>query len=99
MKGTEGGGGGGAGLAKKSFGVMCQPRMEGGRDGGTRTAKCRLLAQRASERAQVRKKGTDAALKVEGRIFPSSDIALTHGEKKRRSCFGRKLREVKRLQR
>ena len=33
MKGTEGAGGGGAGLAKKSFGVMCQPRMEGGRDG------------------------------------------------------------------
>ena len=79
MKGTEGGGGGGAGRAKKSFGVMCQPRMEGTGwgwwDGGTRTAKCRLLR----ERAQVRKKGADAALKVEGRIFPSSDIALTHG--------------------
>ena len=97
MKGTEGGGGGGAGLAKKSFGVMCQPRMEGvGGMGvqGRQSADCS-----ESERAQVRKKGTDAALKVEGRIFPSSDIALTHGEKKRRSCFGRKLREVKRLQR
>ena len=73
--------------------------MEGGRDGvggmgvqGRQSADCS-----ESERAQVRKKGTDAALKVEGRIFPSSDIALTHGEKKRRSCFGRKLREVKRL--
>ena len=54
-----------------------------GWDGGTRTAKCRLLLrERASSRAQVRKKGADAALKVEGRIFPSSDIALTHDASK-----------------
>ena len=45
MKGTEGGGG--AGIAKKSFGVMCQPRMGlvgwGYKDGKVPTA------QRASE--------------------------------------------------
>ena len=87
MKGTEGAGGGGAGLAKKSFGVMCQPRMEGEGDGvggmgwGYKDGKV-PTAQRASSRAQVRKKGADAALKVEGRIFPSSDIALTHDASK-----------------
>ena len=48
MKGTEGGGGGGAGLAKKSFGVMCQPRMEGGTGWGYKDGKV-PTAQRASE--------------------------------------------------
>ena len=96
--------GGRVAVAKKEFGVMCQPNLRGERerkgtrmgwDGGTRTPNCRPDPPTVCCRRKERKR-TDAALKVEGRIFPSS----SHSKSPRLAgtYFG-KLREVKKLQR